>query len=190
MLIGNMIRNVRKNKNLTKTELSQRTKINIGHLTHIEKGDRNPSYNTLNTICNCLEIPTRPISNTFEKNLTDEQIEYNYINYLPYNKIPAISNIDTFIECPFEFSNAAFAFKMEDSAMYPLFKKNDYVFIEPCGSLENKDIGLFKYNDRFIIRRLIYRNGKFILKANNIKNYTNIKITKNDDFIIIGKAYL
>ena len=73
--------------------------------------------------------------------------------------------------------------------MSPLFSKNSYIFIEPCGSLENKDIGLFKYNDEFLIRRLIYKNGKFILKANN-KNYKNIKISAFDDFIIIGKAYI
>lgn len=188
-MLGNLIAKIRKEKNITKTELSNLTDINIGHLTHIEKGDRNPSYSALNTICNSLKIPTRPISNTYHQTLTDEQLEYKYTNYIAYNKIPAISSIDTYIECPYDFSNAAFAFKISDSAMSPLFSKNSYIFIEPCGSLENKDIGLFKYNDEFLIRRLIYKNGKFILKANN-KNYKNIKISVFDDFIIIGKAYI
>lgn len=188
-MLGTLLSKIRKEKNITKTELSSLTAINIGHLTHIEKGDRNPSYSTLNTICNSLKIPTRPISNTCHQILTDEQIDYKYINYIPYNKIPAISSIDAYIECPYNFSNAAFAFKMLDSAMSPLFNKNSYIFIEPCGSIENKDIGLFKYNNEFLIRRLIYKNGKFILKANN-KNYKNIKISTFDDFIIIGKAYI
>lgn len=188
-MLGNLLAKIRKEKNITKTELSTLTDINIGHLTHIEKGDRNPSYYALNTICNSLKIPTRPISNTYHKTLTKEQLEYKYINYLPYNKIPAISSIDTYINCPYTFSNAAFAFKMPDSSMIPLFNKNCYVFIEPCGSLENKDIGLFKYNNEFLIRRLIYKNGKFVLKANN-KNYKNIKISTFDDFLIIGKAYI
>ena len=188
-MLGNLLSKIRKEKHITKTELSNLTGINIGHLTHIEKGNRNPSFSTLNTICNSLKIPTRPVSDTYYKTLTDEQLEYKYINYLPYNKIPAISSIDTYIECPYDFSNATFAFKMPDSSMIPLFTKNSYVFIEPCGSLENKDIGLFKYNNEFLIRRLIYKNGKFILKANN-KNYKNIRITPSDDFIIIGKAYI
>lgn len=188
-MLGNLIAKIRKEKNITKTELSSLTDINIGHLTHIEKGDRNPSYSTLNTICNSLKIPTRPLLNTHHQTLTDEQLEYNYQNYITYNRVPAISSIDTYLECPYNFSNAAFAFKIPDSAMAPLFSKNSYIFIEPCGSLENKDIGLFKYNDQFLIRRLIYKNGKFILKANN-KNYNNIKISSFDDFIIIGKAYI
>ena len=73
--------------------------------------------------------------------------------------------------------------------MGPLLKTNSYVFIEPCGSLEDKDIGLFFYNGEFFIRRLIYKNGKFTLKANN-KNFNNIRISKSDDFTIIGKIYL
>lgn len=188
-MLGTLIAKIRKEKKITKTELSNLTNINIGHLTHIEKGNRNPSYSSLNAICNSLKIPTRPISNTYHQPLSNEQLEYKYINYLPYNKIPAISVIDDYIECPSDFSNAAFAFKMPDSSMNPLFTKNSYVFIEPCGSMENKDVGLFKYNNEFLIRRLIFKNGKFILKANN-KNYKNIKISTFDDFIIIGKAYI
>ena len=188
-MLGTLLSKIRKEKNITKTELSSLTDINIGHLTHIEKGNRNPSFSTLNSICNSLKIPTRPISNTYHQNLTKEHLEYNYINYLPFNKVPAISAIDNFIECPYSFSNAAFAFKIPDSSMSPLFSKNSYIFIEPCGTLENKDIGLFKYNNEFLIRRLIFKNGKFILKANN-KNFNNIKINPSDDFIIIGKAYI
>ena len=189
MLLGNIISYIRNKKNMTKTELSELTKINIGHLTHIEKGDRNPSYETLDSICTALEIPTRLVSNAYHKKITQEQIEYNYINYLPINKIPAISIIEDFIECPCEFSNAAFAYKMPDTSMAPIFSKNSYIFIEPCGNLQDGDIGFFKYNKKFFVRKLLYRNSGFVLKANN-KNYNNIKISSKDDFIIIGKAYI
>ena len=40
-MIGDMIAKVRKEKGITKTELARITGINIGHLTHIEKGERN-----------------------------------------------------------------------------------------------------------------------------------------------------
>ena len=46
-MIGDMIAKIRKEKGITKTELAKRAGINIGHLTHIEKGERNPSQNTL-----------------------------------------------------------------------------------------------------------------------------------------------
>ena len=37
-MLGSMISKIRKEKHITKVELAKRTKINIGHLTHIEKG--------------------------------------------------------------------------------------------------------------------------------------------------------
>ena len=50
-MIGDMIAKIRKEKNMSKTELAEKTNINIGHLTHIEKGERSPSYKALKAIC-------------------------------------------------------------------------------------------------------------------------------------------
>ena len=36
-MIGEMLSKIRKEKGMSKTELANETKINIGHLTHIEK---------------------------------------------------------------------------------------------------------------------------------------------------------
>ncbi len=50
-MVGEMIAKIRKEKGMSKTELARLANINIGHLTHIEKGERNPSQKTLKTIC-------------------------------------------------------------------------------------------------------------------------------------------
>ena len=42
-MIGELISRIRKEKKMQKTELAEKTNINIGHLTHIEKEERNPS---------------------------------------------------------------------------------------------------------------------------------------------------
>ena len=55
-MIGKMIQRIRKEKGITKTKLSEMTDINIGHLTHIEKGERNPSHKALKSICSYLNI--------------------------------------------------------------------------------------------------------------------------------------
>ena len=49
-MIGSMLAKARKAKGMTKTELAKLTDINIGHLTHIEKGERNPSHKALRNI--------------------------------------------------------------------------------------------------------------------------------------------
>ena len=79
-MIGNMISKIRKEKGITKTELARQTDINIGHLTHIEKGERNPSHKALKSICYALNVPYQELLYTYDQELSDEQLEYKYIN--------------------------------------------------------------------------------------------------------------
>ena len=188
-MIGNMISKIRKEKGITKTQLANETNINIGHLTHIEKGERNPSHKALKEICNALNIPYQELSYTYDKKLSEEQIEYNYINHLTYNQIPAISQIDDYITCPADFSNASFAYKIPDDAMAPMFREGNYAFIEINGVIDNKAIGLFKLNDTYMIRRLMYKKEKFVLRADN-KDVKDIVVNSKDKFQIIGRVYI
>lgn len=188
-MIGNMLSKIRKEKRITKTRLAELTDINIGHLTHIEKGERNPSHKALKSICSALGVPYQELLYTYDKELSDDQVEYGYINHIPYNRIPAVSSIEDFVECPAKFSNASFAYKIPDNSMSPLLEKDSYVFVEQNALLSNKDVGLFYYNGNYIIRRLLYKKGKFVLKADN-KNLKDISISYSDIFYIIGKIYL
>ena len=70
-MIGDMIAKVRKEKGMTKTELARLTDINIGHLTHIEKGERNPSHKALKNICKALDIPYQQLMYTYDKQISE-----------------------------------------------------------------------------------------------------------------------
>ena len=188
-MIGDIISKIRKERGITKTELANETDINIGHLTHIEKGERNPSHKALKSICSALNVPYQQLLYTYDKTLSKEQIEYGYINHISYNKIPAISKIEEYVNCPANFSNASFAYKIPDNSMEPLLQKDSYAFVEIDGLIGNKSIGLFKYNNEFLIRRLLYKKDKFILRADN-KKINDITVNSNDSFQIIGKIYI
>ena len=188
-MIGNMISKIRKEKGITKTKLADLTEINIGHLTHIEKGERNPSHKALKSICSSLNIPYQQLLYTYDKELSEDHKNVNYLDNISYNTIPAVSKIDSYISCPSEFSNASFAYKVSNNAMAPIIKENSYAFIEINGLLSHKDIGLFKLNNEIIIRKLFFKQGKLILKANN-KDFKDITISSSDDFQIIGKVYI
>lgn len=73
--------------------------------------------------------------------------------------------------------------------MNPIIKQNSYVFVEIDGLIKHREIGLFKVNDEFFIRKLLYRKDHFILKAND-KKFKDITISDSDDFQIIGKIYI
>ena len=188
-MIGKMIKRIRKEKGMTKTKLSELTDINIGHLTHIEKGERNPSHKTLKAICKALKIPYQPIYYTYDKKLTQEQEEYNYIKHISYDRIPLVEKLSKFVEYPVDMPNVSFAYRVLTDEMSPLIKENAIVYIEQNTTLENKEIGLFYYNGEYIVRRIKKKKESFILKADN-KEIPNISITNKDDFYIIGKVYL
>lgn len=188
-MIGDMISKIRREKGVTKTELANQTNINIGHLTHIEKGERNPSHKALKSICSALNIPYQQLLYTYDKTLSNEQVEYGYIDHISYNKIPAISKVDDYINCPSDFSNASFAYKVPDSAMAPIIKEGTYAFVEINGLIENKAIGLFKLNDKYLVRRLLYKKDKFVLRADN-KDVKDITVNSRDMFQIIGRVYI
>ena len=185
-MIGDMIAKIRKEKNMTKTELANATGINIGHLTHIEKGERNPSHKTLRNICKALGVPYQQLMYTYDKELNEEQEKYGIVEHISYNKVLAVDNINFFIDCPVSASSASIALKVPDDSMDSLYPKDTYVFIEFNSPLNNKDIGLFSVNGEIVIRKFFFKKGKFTLKAQN-KSFKDIVVTDDDDFYIIGK---
>lgn len=188
-MLGNLIARIRKEKGITKTQLANSTGVNVGHLTHIEKNTRRPSHSALRNIATALGVPVQPLFYTYDKEIDDKQKSCHYINHIYYNKIPAISNIDFYIDCPPNFSSASFAYKMPDNSMEPSIQKDSYAFVEVNGLVKNREIGLFKLNDEFLIRKLLYKKDTFILTANN-PDINDIKVSDSDDFKIIGKIYI
>ena len=186
-MIGDMIAKVRKEKGMSKTELARLTDINIGHLTHIEKGERNPSHKALKNICKALDVPYQQLMYTYDKEINEEQESYNVIDHISYNKVLAVDSIGGFIDCPSSIPSSAIAIKLQDNSMEPSFAKGAYVFVEFNSPLENKNIGVFSYNEQVLIRRFVTKKGKIVLRADN-KNYEDISINENDSFYIVGKV--
>ena len=186
-MIGNMISRVRNEKNIPKSELSRRTNINIGHIAHIEKEERNPSHRALKAICRALEIPYQPLMYTYDKVFTEEQISNNMPEHISYDKVLAVSSLDSFIKCPLDLPSASLALKVSDKSMAPRLEEGSYVFIEFNSPLENKDIGVFEYNGKIIIRRYVIRKDSLVLRADN-KDFDDIILSENDTYNIIGKV--
>ena len=177
-MLGNMLSKIRKDKGITKVQLAKKTGINVGHLTHIEKGERNPSHKALKSICEALEVPYQNLMYMYDTYYTD---------HVSYNKVIAVDKIEDFIECPYKISKASMAFKMQDSSMEPKLKQGEYVFLELNTALINRDFGLFLYNGKYLVRRFIIRQDKLILRPEN-KAYPEIDLSEDDEFTIIGRV--
>ena len=186
-MIGDMIERARNEKNVAKSELARRTNINIGHITHIEKGERNPSHRALKTICRALEIPYQPLMYTYDKFFSDEQKNNKMQEHISYDKIVAVSSVDSFITCPIDLPSGSIALKIEDNSMAPRLEKGIYAFIEFNTPLENKDIGLIEFNGKIMIRRYVVRKDDLVFRADN-KEFPDIIISEKDNYNIIGKV--
>jgi len=185
-MIGRLIAKIRTDKGLSKTDLSRATNINVGHLTHIEKEERNPSHKALKSICDALDIPIQPLMYAYDRNLTEEQIDYSVVDHIKYDSIPVVNPVERFVTCPQEASKASFIMKAYDDSMFPKIDESDYVYVELNAPLSNKDIGLFQYNDTLIIRKFIIRKNDLVLRADD-SNIDDIIVKKDSDFYILGK---
>ena len=186
-MIGDMIAKIRKEKGMSKTELAKLTDINIEHLTHIEKGERNPSHKALKNICQALGVPYQQLMYTYDKQISESQENYNVVDHISYNRVLAVDSINGFIECPASAPSSSIAVKVKDDSMNPTYKKNSYVFVEYNSPLNNKDVGLFSLNDEILIRRFFSKRGKISLKADN-DEIAEISVQSSDKFYIVGKV--
>lgn len=186
-MLGELIAKIRKDKKVSKAMLARKSNIDTGYLSHLEKGDRNPSHKSLRKICDCLEIPYQPLMYAYDKELTEEQLNYNIVDKICYDKIIAVNNIDTLISCPSNMKTASLAIRIPDDSMEPKLTSGAYVFVEFNTPLNNKDIGLFEYKNKFIFRKLIIRQDVLILRALK-EDIPDIKINDVENFYILGKV--
>lgn len=186
-MIGDMLSKIREDKQISKTNLSKETNINVGHLTHIEKGERNPSHKALKSLCDALDVPYQPLMYTYDKKLTQEQIGYDIVNHIKYDTIPIVNSISGFAKCPKEYNSASVCLRVNDDSMAPKFEEGSYIFVEYNTPLNNKDVGLFEYENKFLIRKFIVRMNDLVLRAEK-DEIADIIITSKDRFNIIGKV--
>ena len=186
-MIGEILAKIRKQKNILSADVCKKTKIDMGHFSHIETEKRNPSLKAFKSICSAIDTPFMPLINIFDYNLTEEQRNYDVINHLEYNMVPAFDSISSYIKCPGSMANASIALKMYDKSMEPLIQKKSYIYIALNIPLSHRDIGVFLYNGNIIIRRFLIRKKGIVLKSEN-NEYFDIKLQEDDNFTIIGKA--
>lgn len=188
-MLGYLLSKIRTDRKMSKTRLSELTNINIGHLSHIEKGERIPSHKALREISKALDIPYKNLMHAYDHDLNDDQIKYGAANHVLYNKIPIFGSLLGFTKCDFDTFNADFAIFINDESMSPKFALGSFVLVEQNAPLSNRDYGVFMYNDKILIRRFIIRKNDLVLRAED-PNISDIILVNSDNFYIIGKILL
>ncbi len=98
-IIGENIRNIRLNFNLTLEEIAARAGISSIFLGNIERNEKKPSIDTLLKISNALKMPVYKLIGleVFENPAPDDVLLFykikNYLNNLPEKKLEKIYKI-------------------------------------------------------------------------------------------------
>ena len=124
---------------------------------------------------------------TYDKQLNEDQETYNYVSHIAYDRVLAVDNISSFINCPPTMPSASLAIKVNDSCLEPKYSKGDYVFVEFNSPLANNDIAVVSLNGKVLIRKYSNKEGKIVLSVLD-KSLPKVTVSEKDDFYIIGKV--
>ena len=184
-MVGKIIRQERIKQKVKSKDLAKAAGVDTGHLSHIEKGIRNPSKTILAKICDELNLSYQFMLNISQNAVEEDSEAYDVTTSVPYNKVLYAENFKL-IDCPKDIYGASLITKMKDDSMSPDIKKGAIIYVHYTSTIAPNDICLISYNGENYVRKVSVKEDHFVLSATN-KEYKDIKVENNDpDFNIIG----
>ena len=127
-MLGKIILEQRKLLNIKSKHLAETVGIDPGFLTHIEKGDRNPSKSVLAKICKELHLSYEFMLSLSENSLKEESVAYNASIHTPAKKV-LYAETFSLLDCPVTEENVSLIVKMDDDSMEDLIPKSSLIYI-------------------------------------------------------------
>lgn len=204
--IGNTLKQLRDNKNLTQEELSNRADIPLNTIMKLEQNKRAPREKLIKKLCIFFKISEEDLlisadylsKKNFEiKKFTEAQ--------MPVNKIPLVSwvSANRFSEASDSFApgdaeewvyttakgGRMFALKVKNDCMEPEFREGERIIIDPDTQVENGDFVVVRdnKNDEATFKQLKKYGKKIILHPLNPK-YDDIELDQDKRYVIVGKV--
>ena len=185
-MLSHLLTKIRKDKHYSKCFVAKESDLDPSYISHVENQERVPSHYALKKMCTTFDVPYQQIMYTYDKSISEESLENDFLNLIPYNSVIAIDSFDNLISCPAKLGSASFAVRIPDDSMEPKLLNGSYAFVEQNSPILPKEVGLFYFNGEFFIRRFYVTNSSYSLKPDNSK-YKTLRVSKNDEFYAIGK---
>ena len=206
MNLGNIIRALRQEKNLTLKELAEKARISVSFLNDIEKDRSKPSLETLINIAKVLQTTPAELLNedfgeTIEENIG--VLSENKLFYIPvFKEIPpdekgntpyfskkfAESKEMVVMEKEEDQEKFFFLYSPENSMNGSRIWQGDLVLVKKTKALEDGDIGVFWLPQYGVLLRRYYEHEDgIILQADN-SQYHPVVLPSLKKHQVIGKA--
>jgi SOS-response transcriptional repressor LexA len=183
------------NSNLSESELARQTGVCQPVIHRLASGETdNPKIDSLRPIAKFFSISVDqligdlPISSEG----TVFHVEQELFNLPLITLNQAISwpqkrnefSITTHVQTDIEITESAYAIRLKDSTMYPMFPDGTLLIIEPNHAYEHRDfvVVFLKDENRAIFKQLLIDGSRRYLKSIN-KDYPSISLTANDKIL-------
>ena len=188
-MVGKIIRQERIKQKVKSKDLAAAAGVDTGHLSHIEKGIRNPSKTILAKICKELNLSYQFMLNIAQNALEEESSAYDVTTFVPYNKVLYAENFKL-VNCPQNVDGVSLVTKMKDDSMAPEIAKGALVYVHYTSVINPGDICLVINNGETLVRKIMMDADSFTLSATN-KEFGDIVVKKDSlDFNIVGTVIL
>ncbi|MBQ9266812.1 MAG: LexA family transcriptional regulator [Clostridia bacterium] len=188
-MVGKIIRQERIKQKVKSKDLAAAAGVDTGHLSHIEKGIRNPSKTILAKICEELNLSYQFMLNISQNAVDEDSEAYDVTSNVPYDKVLYAENFKL-MDCPKGVSGASFITKMKDESMAPDIKKGAVLYVHYTSVINPGDICLVMYNGEALVRKVNMDEKHFTLSAVS-KEVKDIVVSVDDqNFNIVGTIIL
>lgn len=189
MYFGRNLRYLRRKNKLSQSDIASFLKYR--NFTTIQKWEDGTSFPKISNVIKLSDYFKVDLDDFLNNDLSDEEtIEVPIIGEVKagYGLYPFEENIGYEKILKKEATNDCFYLKVKgDSMIGARIFQDDLVLVSKCSDLKNNDIGLFILNDEATIKRIKFEDGNIFLIAEN-DDYEDVKITKDDNFRILGKV--
>lgn len=207
--IGSLIAAVRIDRKMTQADLAMQIGCTKQAVSHYEKNNRRPSYETLEAICDVLNVPMgfflSEEERRMELNVARDRavLPKNIIKAsdLPMRRvpilgpvaagqpIPALREYDEYIDIPDTGGRYDAALRVQGDSMSPHFKPEDLVFIRYCDDVLDGQVAAVALDDTVVLKKVYHIPSGVNLISEN-PAYSPMIFTEEDcaNIHIIGLA--
>ncbi|MED1419056.1 XRE family transcriptional regulator [Bacillus smithii] len=203
MHIGNIIKRLRKEHNLTQEDLAKILNVRPTAVSAWESGRNKPLIDKVNMMAQYFGVPTSYFFTNESKSLKSKTVDESLMTYgiketvsLPIvgriscgNGIIGYEDIEGYETTPKDWLNGGEYFYLRakgDSMINARIMDGDLLLIRRQDDVENGEIAAVLIDEDAVLKRVYKTNGSVILQSENPK-YQPIILDNNKDVRIIGK---
>lgn len=191
---GELIRRLRQERGLTLRELAGRLNLSHTYLSRIERGEQDPSLDTLASIADALGVSLRDLILDREVQEPKAAISIPVLGIVDGGGTHSSSaEVEEYLVVPASAvsdsgSDSFFALRVKGDAMAPTIPDGSIVIVRRQPSVQSGQIAVVQCPDRFgtCIRRVYVQDSRLVLQSDN-RHYPPV-ITSRSKVRILGRV--